>query len=238
MMMSAEMDVRLNDAALGKRMVSLERGRLWCDDSGPESFCLWLTVRVAGEAGRVLIVYEGGTVIVLHPVQDEDGTLFREWLEAVSAWTPANGATRRLLKQLAGPGDGAATVPPARDGTPQRAGTGRRLGGEAVTREAEALLKHAADSEARMDVMAAELAQTKAELSTNLFLLKEADAERAVMRKQLESVNSAVRLKAIGLLMQKSPDLANLKLQVDCYQEQLEFLAGENERIKADAAAR
>jgi hypothetical protein len=51
-------------------------------------------------------------------------------------------------------------------------------------------------------------------------------------------VNSVVRLKAIGLLMQKNPDLANLKLQVDCYQEQLEFLAGENERIKADAAAR
>jgi hypothetical protein len=235
--LSAEMDVRLNDMAMGRRQVSLELGRLSWDvgegEERPEPFCLWLATRVGGEAGRVVIVYEGGIVIVLRPVDDDDGSVFREWYEAVSAWRPAESATRRLLKQLAH-AESHGDVPGA---TPQRAAQGRRRG-EALSHETEVLLRQASENDARVDVMAAELAQTKAELSTNLFLLREADAERAVMRKQLESVNSAVRLKAIGLLMQKNPDLANLKLQVDCYQEQLEFLAGENEKIKADAAAR
>ncbi len=240
----APMGVRVNDVVLGQRLVCLELGRLWwCDDvevngrdgvsegerGGPEPFELWLAARVAGEAGRVLVLFEGGTLLALQPPEE----VFLEWFEAIAAWRPTESATRQLLRQLARRDEEAVREVTR---TPQRCVVNRE--NEMGAREVELMVQLAAENDSRMDLLAMELAQTKAELSTTLYLLKEADADRAVMRKQLENVNSAVRLKAIGLLMQKNPDLANLKLQVDCYQEQLEFLAGENDKLKASATSR
>jgi chromosome segregation ATPase len=57
--------------------------------------------------------------------------------------------------------------------------------------------------EQKGELLSLELVQTRAELVNTTVLLRETDSERKDLQKKLENVSSAVRLKAIGLLMTK-----------------------------------
>ena len=150
----------------------------------------------------------------------------------MSAWIPNSAATRKLLRSLAkavrdGGGSNATSVVAVAPSILDRQG-GRS---NAAVKEMDSWLSRMSEMEHKAELLTLELTQTKAELVNTAFLLREADTERKDLQKKLENVSSAVRLKAIGLLLNSNRDLANLKLQIDCYQEQIQYFANENEKL-------
>lgn len=250
--LKGRMKVRLGESHLGIKSVHLEVRRFgvfsffsffffflkrflqfgelwWIDEQEQERLMHPLSIvqsaqSVQGHSGRILILFQGDVLVALHP--DSEGYLV--WWDAISAWVPTSVATRRLLQTLAEVGRGRVVVRSGDGG-----GRDSKVGtGESAYREIASWLPKLHEAEKQVDLLDLELCQTKADLVNTTLLLREADAERKDLQKKLENVNQAVRLKAIGLLLNSNRDLANLKLQVDCYQEQVQYFANENEKLK------
>jgi hypothetical protein len=240
------MSVRVGNDQLGVKFVSFVHGELWWTDS-EDSIRLMdpLSVvesahSVTGNSGRILILLAGQVLVVLHPGDEA----FLMWFEAVSAWVPNSIATRKLLRCLAAKaknvGSTSARVIAAGkakvaqesavvvSGGASSSGKPKR---DAVLKEIDSWFPRMTESEHKAELLTLELTEIKAELVNMTSLFHEADADRKDLQKKVENVNSAVRLKAIGLLLNSNPDLANLKLQIDCYQEQVQYFAKEMEKL-------
>ena len=226
--------VMVNDQALGMRKVTLTLGELsWPSGTGSEDLeplGLWSANGVKGMGNRVIVVFEGGMVVTLEVSAEDHAT----WLAALSAWVPEEDATKQLLKRLAAAtkrGGGGGNVVDRRideDGPTVLQGRARRYEGTP-----EELLADLREAERRADLLMEDKASTREALETTQFLFQEADQERSELRRQLQSVKDAVRLKNVGMLISRNTELGNLKLKVDMYEEQIGFLVSETERLKS-----
>lgn len=242
--------VTVNERRLGQVSVAVELGELCVASLGngecpEERMPLWAAngVRSLG-TDRVVVVFEGGTVVTLLVPEEH----LSAWLAAIVPWIPAEDATKNLLgnlvralrKNAASQGTDAADTSDDAPAVVLDRSTKTQLGTRSLLKYAgntEELLSHVLHLEKRLDVLATELASTKEAVETAEFLFQSADAERSQLKAQLDAVNDAVRLKAIGMLMSRNADMANLKLQVDMYQEQIEYLVNDNERLKSQGKA-
>ena len=213
--------VTLNEASLGRRQVAIRMGEL--DFEAGEPMALWAANGVQGMGPKILIAFEGGTLVTLEPETIEKNDV---WLRAISAWVPREDASKELLKAL---------VQAVRKGGGSVAGdqVPKELGSLAFRGTHDELLERTRSLEERTASLEEELLSAREATAQAQYMLVETENERKDLASSLESVNDAVRIKAIGMLMSRNSDMANLKLQTDMYQEQIGYLARDNEKLKS-----